>query len=283
MEISINGKPADIVLEQEKNVGDILSGLDKWLSGSENRLSGLVIDGLETGAAGLKIAMERELDGIRNLDIRISSLDELAMEALGNLRETCFIYGNSAFEDRILIKNRWEESAAAAFISAEIEDLHELAHLSFGGEGLSTGDLGIIVDERLRELANPWVEIFNMEKPITEIAKRLEELPLDVQTGKDGRAAETIQLFSRVGEKLFRILRSLKSRGLHFDSFCIDGLPVKGFLNDFGVALGELTSAYGNQDTILVGDLAEYELAPRLLKLFSALKDFSLEEAQKVP
>ena len=51
MDISINGRPANIILETEKNVGDILSGLEQWLAGSGNRLSGLTIDGLETGAA----------------------------------------------------------------------------------------------------------------------------------------------------------------------------------------------------------------------------------------
>jgi hypothetical protein len=281
MEISINGKPADIILEKEKKVGDILSSLEQWLDGSGNRLSGLFIDGIKTGVTTLTEAMERELVGIQNLDIRISSWDELAMEALGDLKETCIVYSDAAFDLRMEIRMRWEESAAAAFISTEIKDLHELIGLSFGGEGLSTRDLEALVEERLRELAEPKAEIHNMEKPISEIVRRLEGLPLDVQTGKDGRAAETIQLFSRMGEKLFRLLQVFKYRGLLFESLLIDGLAVKGFLNDFSTALEELCAAYRNQDTVLIGDLAEYELAPRLLKLFSALKNFSLEEAGK--
>ena len=281
MEISINGKPADIIIEKEKYVGDVLSGLEQWLAGTGNRLSGLSIDGLETSVATLTDAMERELEGIQHLDIRISSWDELAREALGALKETCAVYGDTSFELRTEIRNRWEGSAAAAFISTEITDLHDLAQLSFGGEGLSTRDLGILVEERLRELEDPAGEIENMEKPISEIIRRMEGLPLDVQTGKDGRAAETIRLFSQMSEKLIRILQVFKYRGLLIDSFLIDGVPSKEFLNDFSAILGELCTAYGNQDTVLVGDLVEYELAPRLLKLLSALKDFSLREARK--
>jgi len=281
MEISINGKPADIIIEKEKYVGDVLSGLEQWLAGTGNRLSGLSIDGLETSVATLTDAMERELEGIQHLDIRISSWDELAREALGALKETCAVYGDTSFELRTEIRNRWEGSAAAAFISTEITDLHDLAQLSFGGEGLSTKDLGILVEERLRELEDPAGEIENMEKPISEIIRRMEGLPLDVQTGKDGRAAETIRLFSQMSEKLIRILQVFKYRGLLIDSFLIDGVPSKEFLNDFSAILGELCTAYGNQDTVLVGDLVEYELAPRLLKLLSALKDFSLREARK--
>ena len=279
MEISINEKPADIILETEKNVGDVLTGLEQWLEGTGNRLSGLVIDGLVVNAGEVGDAMKRELEGIRNMDIRISPWDELAMEALGGLKEACVLFGDSAFELRPEIRRGWEESAAAAFISAEIKDLHDLANLSFGGEGLSTGDLRILVEERLRELVDPGGEIKNLEKPVSEIIRRMEEIPLDVQTGKDGKAAETIQFFSRIGEKLFRLLKTLKHRGFLFESFSIDGVPAKGFINDFSAALRELSAAYGNQDTVLVGDLAEYELAPRLLKLFSALKDFSLAEA----
>ena len=279
MEISINGKSADIVLEAEKNIGDVLSCLEHWLAGSGNRLSGLTIDGLETGIAALDEVMGRELEGINNLDIKISSWDELAMEALLNLKETCTLYGNSVFDSRSEIRSRWDQSPAAAFISAEIKELHELINHSFDGEGLSTRDLEIIVEERLRELSDPKKEIINMEKPISEIARRLEELPLDIQTGKDSRAAETIQLFSKTGEKLFRFLNLFKNWGILCDSFNIDGLTAKDFLGDFSSILGELTTAYGNQDTVLVGDLAEYELAPRLLKLFSTLKNTLLEEA----
>ena len=161
-------------------------------------------------------------------------------------------------------------------------DIHELANHSFLGEGLSAGDLGKIVEERLRELTDSGKEIKTIEKPISEIIRRLEELPLDIQTGKDSRAAETIQLFSQIGEKLFRLIQIDKNRGLLCDSFCIDGLSAKEFLNDFGAVLGELTAAYRNQDTVLAGDLAEYELAPRLLNLFSAIKNISLGEAQEI-
>jgi len=262
-------------------VGDILSGLEQWLTGTGNRLSGLSIDGLETSVATLTDAMERELRGIQNLDIRISSWDELAREALGALKEICVIYGDTTFELRPEIRNRWEGSAAAAFISDEITDLHDLARLSLGGKGFSTKDLGILVEERLRELEDPTGEIDNMEKPISETIRRMEGLPLDVQTGKDRRAAETIHLFSKMGEKLIRLLQVFKYRGLLIDLFLIDNLPAKEFLNGFSAILGELCTAYGNQDTVLVGDLTEYELAPRLLRLFSALKGFSLGEAQK--
>jgi hypothetical protein len=101
----------------------------------------------------------------------------------------------------------------------------------------------------------------------------MEDLPLDIQTGKDGRAAETMQLFSRMGEKLFRLLLILKTGGLSLDTFTIDGESAEDFMNDFSAALRELAGAYESSDSVLIGDLSEYELAPRLLKFYSALKE----------
>jgi hypothetical protein len=144
---------------------------------------------------------------------------------------------------------------------------------TLGGEGLTPASLSVLAEERLRELADPGQEILNAETLVSETAGRMEDLPLDIQTGKDARAAETMQLFSRMGEKLFRILSILKLSRPPMEDFAVDGLPVRDFMEDFSAALGELGAAYENRDAVLVGDLAEYEMAPRLLKLYSALKE----------
>jgi len=155
----------------------------------------------------------------------------------------------------------------------DIPDVSFLASHTLAGEGLSASDFCVLLEERLRELASPSEEIENSAAKVELIAGRLEELPLDMQTGKDQKAAETIQLFSGISEKLFRILLIFKSEGLSPEAFTIDGVSAKTFVEEFNTTLKELSSAYENRDTVLVGDIAEYELAPRLLKLFSAMKN----------
>ena len=281
MEISINNKPADITIENEKNIGDVLVGFENWLKGSGSRVSGLYIDGSEIPIAGLPSAMERELSAIDKLDIRISSWDELAVEALGELTNVCNAYNNSSFEEREGIRKNWEESAAAAFMFEEIKDIFNYTDLAFSGDSLTFSDLLQLIDERIRELGEPQTELEKMEKPVMEIALRMEELPLDMQTGKDKRVTQTMQLFSQMGEKLFRLFRILRQPKDPSQPFAIDGQEAKQFLDDFNAVLGELNSAYKNQDLILIGDLAEYEMAPRLLKLFTALKDLCAAEAKE--
>jgi hypothetical protein len=273
MEISINGSPADITLETEKTIGDILSGMDQWLEGSGSRLSGLLIDGRKIGSGGLDEAFGRSLDGIGRLDIVVSSWRELAAEALLTLKEICDDWGALPFEGRGEARKRWDDGAAAAFLASEIPDMYDFAGRSLAGEGLSPEDLSLLVTERLQELGDPREEINRAEGLVSAVAGRLEDLPLDIQTGKDGRAAETMQLFSRTAEKLFRLLFVLKTSGLSMETMVIDNRNAKDFMTEFNSALKELNAAYENRDAVLVGDLAEYELAPRLVKFFTALKD----------
>jgi hypothetical protein len=270
MTITINGKPADIILEAEKNVGDLLSGLDQWLAGSGHRLSGLEIDGERADSASLETFFDRELARIRTLDIRTSSLLELAAEALLRTREDGGDYENAGFGEKPAVAARWRNSPAALFLAAQAPEIYAWADKAFSGQG-APGELRGLIDERLRELDDPAGELNNAGPLIEAVASRLEELPLDIQTGKDGRAAETIQIFSNISEKVFRLLNILKARGLDTSALKVDDISAAGYIEEFGVALRELTGAYETKDAVLVGDLAEYELAPRLRKLYAAI------------
>ena len=276
MDISINGKNADITLDTEKTLGDVLSGLEQWISTSGNRIREIRADGKILGDENLAEAFNSDVGGIKKLDIVLSSWVELAAEALGALTSVCGMYANAGFDERPSIAASWEENAAARFLKSDISDIYDLAKMTLKGEGLTASDLSILIEERLRELTSVEQEIAGCETLVRTIAQRMEELSLDIQTGKASRAAETVQLFSRVGEKLFRIFFILKSMDLSADTFIIDGVSARTFIDEFKAALLELTGAYESRDTVLVGDLAEYELSPRLLKFFSALKDHTV-------
>ncbi|MDR2797787.1 MAG: hypothetical protein LBB80_05540 [Treponema sp.] len=272
MDIFINEQPAGITLESEKTLGEVLAGIEAWLGGSENRISGLRINGSIITGASLAEVFEQDLQDIARLDITISTLPQLALEALCNSQEALRAYENSAFEDRHGIQDEWEASAAAHFLSEQIPDIYALLQKAFSGEAL-LAEMNTLLDERIRELVDPRAEFHHAGTLISEIVARLEELPLDIQTGKDRRAAETVHLFSHTTEKLFRLLKLLKVQGLALETLSIDTFPFYDFISEFSATLKELLAAYTAQDVVLVGDLAEYELAPRLLKLYTTVKD----------
>jgi hypothetical protein len=272
MKISINEQPADIILESEKTVGELLSGLEEWLQGSGNRISGLQINGQTVNLLSFTEAFERSLESIESIDIKVSTLPELALEALFNAQDIVKVYGDSSFEEQNHIKHNWEESAAAHFLSEQIADIALSMHKTFLGE-YTCEEMGLLINERIRELMDPEREFGNLSALISGIAARLEDLPLDIQTGKDIRVAETVQLFSHTTEKLFRLLQLLKLQGFAIESIFIDTVSADTFIEEFSATIKELLAAYEIQDAVLVGDLAEYELSPRLLKLYSALRD----------
>ncbi|MDR1099637.1 MAG: hypothetical protein LBL28_04075 [Treponema sp.] len=273
MTITINGKPADIILETEKNVGDILAGLDNWLQGSGYRLSGLEIDGETAPSGSLEVIFDRELANIKTLDIRTSSLVELMAEALLNTRDDMAEYAQAGFEEKKSVTARWRQSPAACFLSGQIPEIYQGADKTFSGEGFEPGEFQRIIDERLRELEDPAGELNRAEPLLEGLVRRLEDLPLDIQTGKDSRAVETIQIFSNVAEKVFRIFNLLRAGGLDTSALKVDDVLIADYIEEFGAALRELLAAYETRDAVLVGDLAEYELAPRLRKLYAVMRN----------
>jgi hypothetical protein len=272
MIITINGQDADITLENEKTIKDVLAGVETWLSGSGHRLSALRIDGEQISAGDLENFFGRDIESIHTLDLMTSSWADLAAEALLNIRRDIDDYLRAGFGERGGFKALWEERPEAQYLCSYFPDLYIHAAKTFSGEGLSPGEFGALIDERLRELENPGGELAKMAPLIEEVSVRLEDLPLDVQTGKDSRAAETVQIFSYTAEKIFRIVTLLEAEGFGVKALTVETMPVYNYIEEFGTALKEMLAAYEAKDVVLVGDLAEYELAPRLRGLYAGLK-----------
>jgi hypothetical protein len=280
MNIFINDVQAEITLDTEKTLGDVMSGIEQWISPTGNRIKKIYTNGKEISGDFLSEAFCMHIEDIEKLDIYVSAWRELAAEALRILHETCIFYGNASYDERMSIQTDWKDSPGARFLSSDIPDIYNLAEKVLDGDGLSVADFASIIDERLRELADPWQETFDSEAIVKIISKRMEDFPLDMQTGKDQRAAETIQLFSQISGKLFRIFFIYQSEGLSVETFVIDDRPAKAFIEEFNFALRELSDAYENRDTVLAGDIAEYELAPRLLKFFTAMRNMTKSFSQ---
>jgi len=275
MDIYINDVLANITLDTEKTLGQVLSGIEQWLSSSGTRITQIEVDGKLVGEKKLEAAFSQDITTIASLKLTVCSYGELALEAYAVLKETCNLYESSAFEERESIAKVWMESAAARFLLADIPDIHQLASQVFSGAGLLPGllpkNLVSIIEERVRELTETAGELTASGNAVRTIAQRMEQLPLDMQTGKDRSAAETIQLFSGITEKLLRLFGLLTMNGSSLTTLTIGEVTTEVFLDEFNAALTELASAYENKDTVLVGDLAEYELAPRLIAFYTAL------------
>ncbi|MDR2101585.1 MAG: hypothetical protein LBP43_03355 [Treponema sp.] len=273
MDIGINGKTADITIESEETIGELLAGIETWLAGAGFRLSGLEVDGESVDIGAIPAVCGRNLQGIRRIDVKASSKPELLLEALCYAREYLKAYTEASREDGRRIAEDWNLSAAARFLSAESPPVSRDLAGFFSGEGAEFQRLYALIEERIRELTDPRGELAGMEKQVADIVLRLEDLPLDIQTGKDGRAAETITLFSDITEKLFRLFYQIGTGQIRSGAPCggADSPPPGDLSEDFNLALKELLAAYETKDVVLIGDLAEYEIAPRLQTLYSSM------------
>jgi len=273
MKIRINGVDADIQLETERNVGEVLRALDAWLNGTGHRLSGLGIDGETVSVNSVDSCFGRAVDTITTLDIYTTPVLQLFAESLFNTIQDINAYEAAAFDEKGRFAGQWKQSPQALLLAEHSPELFNWASQTFSGEGSGTQVFRVLVEERLRELQDPAAEMSRTGPLVTEICARLEELPLDIQTGKDARAAETVRTFSGVAEKVFRVFDVLKTKGFPVEEVTVENMSLTAYIAEFSTALRELLAAYEQHDTVMVGDLAEYEMAPRLRGLHAAVVD----------
>jgi hypothetical protein len=271
MKIKINGVDADIKPENEKTVGEILSALDAWLTDTGHRLSGLNIDGKTVNAQEMELFFSKDIETVDTIDIRTSSLPQLVAESLIRTMQDIEEFQKTGFDEKADFSNKWKASPQGCLLAEQYPELFDWTTKAFSGEGCSPQVLHALFEERLRELQNPAEEMGRTAQVVDNICARLAEFPLDIQTGKDARAAETVNLFSGIAEKVFRIYHTLKIEGFPIAEITVDNMPINTYITEFSKALKELLDAYERRDTVLIGDLAEYEMAPRLRSLHAAV------------
>lgn len=99
----------------------------------------------------------------------------------------------------------------------------------------------------------------------------LMDVPIQLQTGKELAVMETINQFSMRLEHLYRLLPLLPLGKFEPEDLLVASTPLSDLPGVLSPVLEELLGALKNRDTILVGDLSEYELAPKIEELSAVL------------
>jgi ribosome-associated toxin RatA of RatAB toxin-antitoxin module len=269
MVIKINDKPLDFTLSDEKTLGEILTGIEQWLSNSGHRLTEISVDGQAVGASIMDEIFKKDIKSVEHLDIRTSAIAELSAASLISLLKDIDEYENLSFDEKENFFDNWKENAQARFIMAEMPELYLYFENTFSNGDIAIPTLRTITEEVQREVNDPVNELANIEPVLNEICDKLIDIPLNIQTGKDLLAAQTIQLFSSVSEKIIRIFCQLNAQG-----YLLQAEKAKKIATDFSNfknILTELLEAYEKHDTIIIGDLAEYEASPKLKELYFAV------------
>jgi len=295
VEIRINDELLDYTLEHEKALGEVIDGIQEWLASN-----GFTMTAIRKDAADLKLHSRLEwqddpVDEINSLEITALHPTDLVIEKL-----------TAAIQYLDLIKQDANaDSPVIADLLTGIDDVSQMIDdvlipgsgdsVTFGNRlaqlALETGipegvvsdgrfneflgyisNLIVVLYARLRELTDPERELRASAPALGEVLENIGEISVLLQTGKDAEAIRRLVAFLEIAQKVLRLAGDLENRGLlDLSSLEISETPTTGFAGELNGYLLELERAIEVGDTVMVGDLLEYEIAPRLGALLEAL------------
>lgn len=197
MKIYINGQEADITLDTEQNLGDVLKSFE----------------------------MECERNNATTINIVVNGQELLANEF-----------------DTIILKS-----------IEEIETL-ELTTITENDVLASLQDIG----ERF-----------------CQIVDDLKMISVQFQNGHDKQAFATV---TKLADNVDYFCKATALSSLFPERFVnmdVEGVKVQDFFADFSSVLAEFEEAFKNSDSIMLGDLAEYEITPRIESIVAMINTLS--------
>ena len=105
-----------------------------------------------------------------------------------------------------------------------------------------------------------------------QLSAKMEEVPVDLQNGRNSQAIEAIKKLADSIDEFCHIAALASLFPETFTNTNIDGMNFKDFFADFSQILLDYEQALQNNDSVLIGDLSEYEICPRLKSISTALK-----------
>lgn len=105
------------------------------------------------------------------------------------------------------------------------------------------------------------------------LSERMEQVPLDLQSGKNSDVSQSIKELADSIDQFCHVAALASLFPQTFKNTTIDNMNFKDFFSDFSPILLDFEQALQNNDTVLIGDLSEYEICPRLRAISEALKN----------
>ena len=129
-----------------------------------------------------------------------------------------------------------------------------------------TFDFNVVTKNNILESFQKLSELF------TELASKMEQIPIDLQTGNENNVRIAIKTLADSIDSFCHIA-TLATLFQEYNSILIDGKPFSEFFEDFSPILVDFEEALKNNDTVMIGDLAEYEFPPRLNAIAKTLQE----------
>lgn len=277
MEIQINNEPVDFTLENEKNLKDIVDYLETWLSESGFVIVSLEKDNLPLNLEDSAVLLSTPLEQIKKLSLQARPVEELFIEHLStvyqffSMLQRSIEKDNQSFCKELLKEYPYIKNSLSLYLKRDSiwdggDTLEELLTKTSEADRfqvinyLDTLISGIL--ERIREAAEPESEIHKVSRSLNTLVPEISNVSILLQSGKDKQAMGILMNFMDAMDKLLRLIPFIKRRNPEI--FSEEGGALTDIIKDLNSFLNEIADAFSVQDTVLIGDLLEYEVAPRI-------------------
>jgi hypothetical protein len=295
MTIYVNGAPLAMDQRAGGNLGEALSAADGLIEKAGSVIVSLRVDGAEVDADSYAAFASRPMESIESVEIQAEDSSAIRIRAIRTFLELLalakrFTEDEPADGDAV----DWPSLRAGALdmrdAFAGLFSADELSFVQlFAGLLERAGDapdkasrvelsaqadrLSSVFGERLAELVSPALEMRTAASLFEAKASELADLPVLLQTGKEDQAMKVVLYFIEIFNKVIRVIPELRKSGIDTSSISIGGSAMAEFYGSFNEVLRDLTGAFERKDSVLIGDLAEYEVLPRMRDFFSAMRD----------
>ncbi len=290
MEILVNREPLDFSLENESSLGEVIDELADWLRSGRFAITSLDVNDRTYAIHDRDAWADIALHTVREISVEALPLSEADHATLIALDEYCALLAH-ALETRndgpigeLAEELPYVRGRLAGYFPSLADENGRVAVCS--NRELESGilpdpeaaeailaeitDIRTILQTREREYREPERELALSLGQLAAAAVQLIEVPVQLQTGDETTAMQTIV---RLTELLTRVMRLVPLVEASAREPAIDIAGVRRFAEEITPQLSELKDAFEMQDSVLIGDLLEYEVAPRLEKLERLLPD----------
>lgn len=288
MEIQINNQNLDFTIEQEETLGQVVKDIEAWLEGTDLVLYSVKHedrDLLSTPYEQWEMTPHSE---VGTLEVTVKHTGELTVLNLQTILEYLEILkggitasNGERLEELLAGFSALIESLQKHFSASQplLQALFSLFDNSRAEQILAWSEekreqalklIDLVCSQvlfRLQELQDPKAALKTLSGALAVCIEEVSEISILLQTGKDRQAMDTIVRFSELSQNLVRLVASVFPENSNKD--------LEAVYQELNGVLSELLEAFEAKDTVLIGDLMEYEIAPRLERLRTVLQELT--------
>ena len=286
MRLIINGQTVSYTLENEKTLGQVVSGIRSWLAAEGYIITALTADAHNLLDSGAPSWSEADIASVQDLFVEASRTADMklahwqSVESWLGLLARQLSAGAAALHELITDMSQTisgfklnpflpADSNAmrrfeTIFATADAEQIAGWASERRAEAAAVVAELREAVRRRIEDATHPRDALERCAARLKTAVATLPDVSVLLQTNRDKEAMGLVITFTDTVQSLMDLLPFLPQ----------DSRRARA-LTELTPFLKELVSAFDTRDSVLIGDILEYEIAPRMTRIAPILETAS--------